>query len=185
MVSAKNIILSIAIAIVFMLLGVYGINLFYEEPQYQDFCGQEGFPKVAPLAREQRPCQVNVSLDAQMQQCYNDGNAVIKQQYDQFGCLAAFECSTCQKDFDNAMEEWEKKAFISAVVFGIIGIAVGAIWFSLESVGAGLMGGGALLILGFSMRVWRNLGDIVRFVILLAALVVLIYLGYRINKRKR
>ena len=184
MVSAKNIILSIAIAIVFMLLGVYGINLFYEEPQHKDFCGEEGYPKSIPIGRGE-PCEVNTSLEARQQQCYNDGNAVIKQKFDANGCVLDFECSTCNKDFDNAMKKWEKTAFIAAVIFGIIGIAAGAILFSLESVGAGLMGGGALLILGFSMRVWRNLGDIVRFVILLAALIVLIYLGYRINKRKR
>ncbi len=184
MVSAKNIILSIAIAIVFMLLGVYGINLFYEEPQYQDFC-QDKFARPVPMIKEGFPCTPNSDFASREQQCYNQGNTAINYTYDSNGCPTSFECSTCQKDFDNEMKKWEKTAFISAVIFGIIGIAVGAILFSLESVGAGLMGGGALLILGFSMRVWRNLGDIVRFVILLAALVVLIYLGYRLNKKKR
>ena len=182
MASAKNIILSIAIAIVFMLLGVYGVNLIYEEPQYQDFC-KETPAKPFPVRGEPVQCQSNPSLQAREQQCYANGSVAINYEYDENGCAVNFECSSCNKDWEADQKKWQRTAFISAVVIGIIGIVLGAVLFSLESVGAGLMGGGAFLIFVFAVRVWHNLGDIVRFVILLFALAILIYLGYLINRK--
>jgi len=109
MVNAKNIILSIAIAIVFMLLGVYGVNLIYEEPQYQDFC-KETPAKSVPIAREPVQCQSNPSLQAREQQCYANGSITISYEYDDNGCPINFECSSCNKDWEAEQKKWEKTA---------------------------------------------------------------------------
>ena len=38
--SLKNIILGIAIIILTISVAVYGINIFYDRPEYGDFCGE-------------------------------------------------------------------------------------------------------------------------------------------------
>ncbi|MBU2496896.1 MAG: hypothetical protein KJ767_02460 [Nanoarchaeota archaeon] len=183
MASAKNIILIIAIIIIFTLFSVYGIQLFYKEPMYEDYCKESYYPKTTPVRMtEQYTCPATPELDAMIDNCYGSGNAMVNYTYDEYGCLVDFDCSTCNKDYNDAREKWAKNYFIVAVIVGLIAIAVGALLFSLDVVGAGLMGGGALLILVSSMRAWTALGDVVRFVLLGVALVVLIYIAIRLNK---
>lgn len=183
MVSAKNVILIIAIIIIFTLFSVYGIQLFYNEPQYSDYCKESYYPRTAPARTpESYTCPETPELDAIMEDCYDSGNAVINHTHDKHGCLVDFDCSTCNKGFEDAREKWAKNYFIVAVIVSIIAIVIGALLFSLDVVGGGLMGGGALLILVSSMRAWTALGDVVRFILLGLALVILIYIAIRINK---
>ena len=189
MAGAKNIVLSIAIAIVFMLFAVYGTALFYPEPQFSDFCEKREIGRPFPLERERQevpePCEINPEVLAREQQCYTDDKIIISREYDEQGCLIDFECSSCNQDYDAAAEKWRTRAFVASVIIGLIGIAAGALLFKIESIGAGLMGGGALLIFVFSVRVWRDFGDVVRFIILGLALLVLIYIGILINRRRK
>ena len=181
MANAKNIILIIAIIIIFTLFSVYGINLFYKEPQYNDYCKEKYYPRT-PDKLSSYSCPETPELYLMMDDCYGSGNVVVYQTYDEHGCLLDFDCSTCNKDYENAREKWAKNYFIISIVAGIIALVVGALLFSLDVVGAGLMGGGALLILVSSMRAWTALGDAVRFILLGFALVILIYIAIRINK---
>lgn len=180
MASAKNVILIIAIIIIFTLFSVYGIQLFYKEPQYSDYCKESYYSK--PRIVSGMDCPENPELEAIMNDCYDSENAVINQTYDEHGCLMNFDCSTCNKDYEISREKWAKNYFIVAVIVGIIAIVIGALLFSLDVVGGGLMGGGALLIFVSSMRAWTALGDAVRFILLGLALVILIYIAIRINK---
>ena len=185
MVSAKNIILSIAIAIVFMLFGVYAINLIYKQPQYNDFCGTgEFYPKVIRGPVPAETC-INQTLTDREQQCYANGSTIIKQKFDDRGCVIDFECSGCNKDFDAESKTWRRGTFVAAVIVGVVGLAVGALLFSIEAIGAGLMGGGAFLIFVNAVRAWEELSDGIRVIILALALVALIYIGILINRRRR
>ena len=187
MLNTKNIVLSLAIAIVFMLFAVYGTALFYPEPQFSDFCEKKEFGRPFPLVREQvpEPCEINPEIRTREQQCYTADKTIISRAYDEQGCLIDFECSSCNQDYDAAAEKWRTKAFVTSVILGLIGIVAGALFFKIDAIGSGLMGGGALLIFVFSIRVWRDIGDVVRFVILGLALLVLIYIGTLINRRRK
>ena len=68
---------------------------------------------------------------------------------------------------------------------GIIAIAVGALIFNIEAIGAGLMGGGVLSLIYGNIRYWQNLNNWMKVIILAIALVALIYIGILLNRRRR
>lgn len=185
MANAKNFLLGIAIAIVFMLFSVYGILLVYSQPQFSDFCGEKEFGRPFPLERQELLCEINLELRAREQQCFVDDKTIINREYDEEGCLTDFECSSCNQDFDKEENRWRTNFFVASIIIGILGIAIGAFLFKIEAIGAGLMGGGAFLIFVGSVRAWQDLGDLVRFVILGIALASLIYIGFLINRRRK
>ena len=68
--------------------------------------------------------------------------------------------------------------FIVAVPIGIAAIIVGAL-ASIQAIGTGLMFGGIFTVMDGYCWYWSELQDWMRFLSLLAAFVVLIFIGYR------
>ena len=66
---------------------------------------------------------------------------------------------------------------------GILIIILGTLLFKLESVGAGLMGGGVGIILWGVSRFWIFAENFLKFILSLAGLGVLIWLAYYFNKK--
>lgn len=191
MASFKNIILGIAIAIVFALAVGYGISVFYEEPEYEDYC--EDFARfAAPYPVEKiLPSSgyiCNESLRFQVEQraqlCYKDEYVPVYSYDNATGCPTDVRCDPCQKEFNDARKKYSRNIFIITAIVGILGIAVGAILFSVEAVGAGLMFGGLLTIIYGNVRYWEFFDKVMKFVILLIGLVALIGIGYWINRRR-
>jgi len=90
---------------------------------------------------------------------------------------------------DNERKEkektWRKKEkifqqhlFLVAVPMGIAAIIVGA-FASIQAIGTGLMFGGIFTLVDGYFCYWSELQDWMRFLSLLAAFVVLIFIGYR------
>jgi len=66
---------------------------------------------------------------------------------------------------------------------GIAIIILGTLIFSLESVGAGLMGGGVGLILWGVTGFWEFAEDWLKFLLSLVGLIILIALAYYFNRK--
>ncbi len=192
MASFKNIILGIAIAIVFALAVGYGISVFYEEPKYEDYCKTFGrfatpYPAEKTLPGGVTVCNESLrfQVEQRAQQCYKDDYLPVYTYDNATGCPTDVRCDPCQKDFNDARKRYSRNIFIITAVVGIIGIAAGAILFGVEAVGAGLMGGGLLTILYGNIRYWEFFDNVMKFVILLAGLIILIGIGYWINRRRK
>lgn len=186
MASFKNIILGIAIAIVFALAVGYGISVFYDEPQYEGYC-KDAYGRYGPypekLFPENTTCP-RIDLTEKYNQCSKDEGLIVPIYHNQTGCQIDIQCDPCQKEFNDARKRYSRNIFIITAIVGIIGITAGAILFSVEAVGAGLMGGGLLTIIYGNVRYWEFFDDVMKFVILLGGLIVLIVIGYWINKKK-
>ena len=185
MVSIKNILLGIAIAIVYAFLIGYGTNLIYNSPEYNDFCkgSNYAYPEK-PFPEVQRNCSYNAEIQKQARACSEQrGNPVYD--YDDNGCESAVTCDFCQKEFDEANKKYTRTVFIVSGIMGIIAIAVGALIFNIEAIGAGLMGGGVLSLIYGNIRYWQNLNNWMKVIILAIALVALIYIGILLNRRRR
>lgn len=189
MPTAKNVILIIAIIIVFTIFAVYGMNLFLEEPRYEDFCKDQSTYQrpvgVSVPIETKQICVQSAEFQIKQQECYNNESITINYVYDSNGCPIDFECSNCNKDFEHSRERWSKNYFISSMIIGIAAIILGALIFKLETIGAGLMGGGAVFIFVSAIRSWSDLSDLLRFILLGIILAVLIYTGIIINKLGR
>ena len=185
--SLKNIILGIAIIILTISVAVYGINLFYDRPEYSDFCGSERFPKI--IGEEDRICpSVCVEMyeisgeSCVLNECGSGCGPDVLNSFDKLEqCEIVLSGESCQDLFDEANEKYSKKVFYIALPLGIAVIALGAFVFGLEAVGAGLMGGGIGIILYGTGGFWRFADDWLKFILSLAGLIALIWLAYWFN----
>ena len=188
----KETILGISIAIIFVFFVVFGIKAFYKEPKYENFCklgvpidfvsGKMGYYAEPYPARMKEPEQnvcakSNLEYDRFRKVCAEKNTDVVYE-YDDKGCQAAKECTSCNVDFDKARNIYFRNVFIISGIVGIIAIIIGAV-LGVMSVSAGLFGGGVLTIIYGTTNYWSELADWARFIILGIALAVLIYLGYK------
>ncbi|MDP7179956.1 MAG: hypothetical protein QF824_01690 [Candidatus Woesearchaeota archaeon] len=180
---AKKVLLAIAIAIILAMFIGYGINTFYDNPQYDDFCTNPLREKPVLIERDDKECiKVNQENLPQEENCYAEKGSP-RYDIDDNGCRAFRECDYCSKEYDEAREEFGKKVFIVSLIAGLLSILVGGLILKVEAVGSGIMGGGILTVLFGTMRYWGNLQDVARWLILGLVLAVLIWVGYKNFKK--
>jgi len=166
----KNAVLGIAIIILTIFVTFYGINVFYPQPIYEDFCGEF---RTAELVETQVQCET------------------IGGQWNSYGVVKPVEgfegyCDrdySCRKEFEEAMKMRSRNVFFVALPFGIVIIVLGAFIFGLEVVGAGLMGGGVGTLIYGAGAYWPYSENWIRFLISLVGLAVLIFFAYWFNNR--
>ena len=165
----KQTILTIAIALVLVFFVAYGISVFYESPQYEDYCGERTKTAFPRFSNETA--------------CLENGG---RWDPNQRPCLEGVECPegfcdadfTCRKEYDGARDLYNRDVFIASLILGLI-IIVAGVLLKLESVSVGIMGGGVLLIFYGMIRYWGELGKFVRLGLLGAVLAALIWIGYK------
>jgi len=160
----KNV-LSVGIAILFVLFVGYAIQTIMPGPDWDDFCGE--FDRV-PL-NNQEECEANGGK-------WQD-NVVkpVREGSVEGWCDQDF---SCREEYDLVSEEYNLSVFFISLVIGLLTFVV-AIFLLAEAVSVGFMGGGVLLILYGTIRYWGSLSDIWRTVMLGFALVILVYIGYK------
>jgi hypothetical protein len=81
-------------------------------------------------------------------------------------------------EYHNAQKRFQQHLFFVAVPVGMATIVIGSI-SSIQAIGTGLMLGGIFTLIDGYCWYWSELQDWMRFLSLLAAFVVLIFIGYR------
>lgn len=169
----KNIILGIAILVLTILVTWNGVGTIFPAPEYYDFC-----PEVTT--------QEYINNEAQ---CLAAGG-----QWTDYGTPKPVDqnvtgyCDkdfTCRKAFEDATKIRARNVFFLALPVGVAIIAIGAFFFGLEAVGAGLMGGGIATLIYGSGVYWQYTENWVRFALSLAGLVFVIWFAYFWNKRAK
>lgn len=168
--SLKNVVMGIAIIILTISVAVYGINTFYNSPEYRDFCGEF---KTAEIINNSESCE---AIEGQWNPNIGPRPVGGTEGY----CDRDF---TCREEYEDAREKYSRTLFLITLPLGIAIIALGALVFGLEAVGAGLMGGGVGIILWGVGGFWRFADDWLKFLLSLIGLVILIWLAYYFNKR--
>lgn len=183
--NVKNLVLGIGIFIVFMFLLHNGIRAFYDSPKYEDFCKPgvfQGYYPEKSIPAYPTNCTYSVQLRTQEQTCYDQKGQPIYE-YDNSGCMIGVkECNYCNKYFDDARNSYNKTVFVIALIVGIVVLLTGYLILSVEPVGSSLMASGIGAIIYGTIGNWENLGNIGRFLLLLIALVLLIWIALRLNK---
>jgi len=181
MASIKNIIIGIIIAVVLLLFFVYGTKLLYNAPLYENYCNVSliNMPEKIPSTT----CAQDSIVNQKVQDCYNKKGTPYPV-YDTRGCQSDVTCSMCNLDFEKANEAYSKNLFIISVIISVIAIAIAAFFFSVEAVSGGLMFGSLMFLIYGTGNYWRYMNDWLRFIILGIALIVLIYIGYKIANKE-
>lgn len=193
----KVVILGIGIALVLAFVIGFGVETFYKSPEYEDFCSYDRNPKIIET---EESC---LAQDGEWT-AYEDLDSV-KLKNNEFICTkisddgeeVSLTCrdspseqpsgycdlySRCQKEYQEAEEPYARNSFIIIIILGLSAVIIGA-YLKLQSVSAGIMGGGVLVMLYAAIRFWRNLDEYLRFTILVITLAVLIWIGYKKFKK--
>jgi hypothetical protein len=88
-----------------------------------------------------------------------------------------------QKDYRTAEKRFQQHLFAFAVPLGLVALLVGA-YLRLPAIGTGLMFGGIFSICDGYFNYWSELADALKFVSLIVAFALLIFLGYQRLERK-
>ncbi len=173
----RNILLGIIIAIIFLMFCIYGIKLFYNAPDYNDFCNNTYTPNKFPVN-----CTPSLELQEKQEKCYIDGGISIYE-YNGEGCEIDLTCDFCNKDFIKAEEEYTKNLFILSLFFSLIIIIISVIVIKVLAVSNGLILGSLFFIIYGTSGYWRFMDDLLRFGLLGIVLLALIWLSYYISKK--
>ena len=167
----KDVILGIAIIILTIFVAYYGINTLFPKPDYNAYCTADRYNIYVNNSAE---C---TAADGRWNPNY--GTAPVKDTPDGYRDLTW----KCNQEYNDADRERSRKVFFIALPLGIIIVAVGAFFFGLEAVGAGLMGGGVGTLLYGSGAYWPYTQNWLRFVLSLVGLAILIWFAYFWNRK--
>jgi hypothetical protein len=187
--NVKNLVLGIGIFIVYLLVLNYGIRAFYPQPRYEDFCTNQNYYYPGPEPVKQvLGGTVNCTVSPtphDLDICIADGGSLIADTYDANGCAATFKCDTCNKEFTEKQKSYAQIVFIVALVVGILTLIAGYFFLTVEPIGSSLMASGVGALVYGSINNWQNISSVWKFILLLLALVLLVWMTLRLNSEKK
>lgn len=176
----KNFVLGVAIMVLTIFVVVYGMNTLYSRPDWDDFCGDKS--AVGSVDSEQECYAVGGAWSSNLED-REDVEAPVEFNPDkiQGWCDLHFEC---REKYEAAREKYARNLFLITLPLGIIIIVAGILVFGLETVGAGLAGGGVLTLLWGVIEYWQYGSNLMKFLLSLVGLVIVILLAYWFNRKK-
>jgi len=167
MTKVMNAIFGIAIAIIVYIVLLLGIQTFYPEPEYEDYCN-ETTDFVRPIGL--MDCEDNLTV--------GECKTIVKEQ-------EINEKESCWDPYDKARDKYEKNLFLIAMIIGLIVIIIALFVLSMTNISAGLiMASVVLIVYGFA-RGWRAADDRLKFVFALIDAAVIISFAIMLNKKKK
>lgn len=157
----------IAIVIVINLFSNYAVSLIYKEPVYNAFV---------------TPTQVVENITTK-EKCISVGGQWSENVYPEVKGQTKVEgyCNaeyTKQLNYDAARASYEKKVFITLIIFGVL-LLVLAGFMSIQILSIAFAWGGVLSLIIASMRYWSSADTLFKVIILALALILLIWLAVK------
>ena len=180
----KNLVLGIGIVVVYALVLWQGIQAFYPQPEWDDFCGSRGVGRFPIDIEGGKDCVISGELRDKMNSC-SKAEGFIRYQYDDDGCVVDIECDECNINYNEARDEYSRNIFIISLIVGVLTLVVGFFVLKVEPIGSALLASGIWAIFYGTVWNWRNFGNVWRFVLLLIVLVALIWIAWRLNRKKK
>lgn len=184
-INYKKIILVLGIIIVLNLFFNYGIETFYDGPEYDDFCAEE-LRSVKYNAQEDceavggfwTESQALVEFNSEGEPISSERSMLVKEQIKEPSGWCDVD-HTCRKEFEVANNLYKRNVFIILIVLGILSIIAGFFFGQSEAVALGFSFGGILSLIIGTIRYWSAMDDYLRFIVLAIALAALIWLGIK------
>ena len=111
----KNVIIAIAIALIFTLFIGYGIEVFNDSPRREDFCPEKIY--------EQRTEESCLEAGGKWEEEPIRGEPIPAEE----GRGFCNQTKECYDNYNQARSQHDKIVFIAAVIFGILGLVAGII----------------------------------------------------------
>jgi len=163
MANVLKVVFGIGIAISLLILMLLGIQTFYPEPKYENFCDYS----ISPI-KSFESCQDNMTVGECRTLMLNESSNYYE---------------TCSKNYDSAEKEYKKNFFIIANILGILAIIIAYFIKETINISAGVFMSGIIIILWSLMKSWTSANDKLKFVIALIVTAIIIFLAMDVNKR--
>ncbi len=175
------------IAILFTAFSFSIVDVIVQPPEYQDYCSM--YDNMYPLKQESTKCTEIAYADSSFEKsCTSEGGRVVYD-YDPYGCPTGFECSTCDREFNDAGKQHRLIGFIITGIIGVAAILVGMYTRSkndvVEWIYSGLLIGGILSIFIGTMSYFHDMGRFVKPFILLAEMGLITWIAIRTSSRRK
>jgi hypothetical protein len=178
----KNFVLGVGIFVVYLLVLIQGIQTFYPDPDYSDYCGDR-YPKG--LGGRGLDCPSTPSeVINQRDSCY-DVDGIFIEEYDENGCLIGGYCDECSIEYEKDTDAYTSNIFLICILIGLVVFFMGLYLLKKEPVGSALIASSIFTIVFGTARNWRNFTESWRFLILFVLLVLLIWFTLKINSTKK
>lgn len=164
----KNLILGIGIVVIFGLALWQGIETFYPSPQSDSYCNETMIPIPVDKGMDMSN---NATYCAEHDGLWRDGF-----------CDLYYNC---RMEYEEALKPHSQVVFIISLIVAVIAIIIGYFLIKIEPVGSSLIGCGIWAIFWGSVINWRNFANYARFILLSLALVFVIWLALRLNRKKK
>jgi len=171
----KNFVLGIGIIIIFGLLLWQGIEAFYPSPDWNKMCGD----KSTIPASTQETCVAaggRWNPDSAPKAVDSQGNVIAGY------CDLYYQCT---QELDKLSKAHSQVVFIISLIVGILILFISYLFIKVEPVGSALMGAGIWAIFWGSAVNWHNISNIWRFLLLLIAFVLIVWITVKINTSKK
>jgi hypothetical protein len=171
--------LVIAIVIILNLFFIFSIQLVYEKPEWENFCGD---PQVRIVPQTQDEClavggQWTDDKFAQKGLPHPDRIEPPAIEVEREGyCNSEY---TCGKEFDEARKEYERNVFMILIILGVATLTGSYLLRAHEVVATAFSAGGVLALVIASIRYWSDMDDYLRVIVLGIALAALIWAGIK------
>lgn len=173
----KKVMLSIGVGILLALFIGFLIEAIYPSPDYYDECKRQ-FDLPQPQVRNQELCDYTYDPDFRNQCIDNQG--MIRQEYDANGCVVNETCDYCEKEFQEASEKYNRNLFYITAPIGLILIILGLyLPVGIDAIAGGVLLGGVLTMIQITMRIFGNLGNWPRVILLGLELILVIWIGIK------
>ncbi len=160
------------IVIVLNLFINFSIQLVYETPEWEAFCVQK---QVNVMPDTEQAC-VAVGGQWNADNYYGPETKPLPMPEKRGYCDVNF---TCQKEYQTALELYNRNVFIILVAAGVIALIVSFFVAGTPAVSLGLSLGGVLSLIVGTVRYWSNMDNYLQVIILGLALIALIWLGVK------
>ena len=162
----KQTLFTLAIAIIFAFFVGYGIEVFHDAPDREDYCGKSLWQIDDANECEEAGGVWNKEADRPI----GAGETEFK------GLCS--EPKSCYDGFNLANARHDKVVFVVGIIVGLLAV-LGGLVLKKEFVSVGFVMGGILTILYGTLRYWRHANDVLKFVLLGIALAVIVWTAYK------
>jgi hypothetical protein len=168
MVKVLNAVFGIGIAVVVYILILLGIQAFYPEARYEDYCNQSMYAQ--PVYTGYESCLDNITVGECRSLMKTDSVKVSEDQ-------------KCWEAYDTASKNYNKYYFIIASILGVIVILVAFLLINIINISAGIACAGIVLIMYAFIRSWTSTDDMLKFIVGLIIAAIVITLAVVVNKK--
>jgi len=165
----KQAIITVTIAILFSLFIGYGIEVFDDSPDYEDYCLSQNLFEVD-----------------NEQDCLSSGGEWYGQEEVEPKGPRIGSCQPprdCYINFDAAKLKHDQIVFISSLIIGVIAV-IASIFLKQEVISTGILAGGVLLKLYGTIRYWSHANNLLKFSLIGIALAIVVWFTYKKLEKK-